>query len=191
MPPDKAAKQQGIVAAATRDRLKAEKQPPRAAEKAAKRQKQPPRAAKGFNLVCASLLSVCAASRFAKPRNFLKKVLIVAVRKCHCGALIRGLQNLDALCKGDVFRAFCVVQKEPKSTPEVCEPLDSGDDSNRRSIRDFSEVTGIHQVTGNAENSSFPGIAGNDLNRCEVPALQHKEFTQTAKEQPHSLQTVG
>ena len=25
--------------------------------------------------------------------------------------------------------SFCVVQKEPKSTPEVCEPLDSGDDS--------------------------------------------------------------
>ena len=38
----------------------------------------------------------------------------------------------------------------------------------------FSEMTGIHQVTGNAENSSFPGIAGNDLNRCEVRALQHK-----------------
>ena len=35
-------------------------------------------------------------------------------------------------------------------------------------------MTGIHQVTGNAENSSFPGIAGNDLNRCEVPTLQHK-----------------
>ena len=35
-------------------------------------------------------------------------------------------------------------------------------------------MTGVHQVTGNAENSSFPGIAGNDLNRCDVPALQHK-----------------
>ena len=36
------------------------------------------------------------------------------------------------------------------------------------------EVTGIHQVTGYAENCIFPGIAGNDLNRCEVRALQHK-----------------
>ena len=36
------------------------------------------------------------------------------------------------------------------------------------------KMTGIHQVTGNAKNNSFPGIAGNDLNRCEVPALQHK-----------------
>ena len=114
MPPDKAAKQQGIVAAATRDRLKAEKQPPRAAEKAAKRQKQPPRAAKGFNLVCASLLSVCAASRFAKPRNFLKKVLIVAVRSCRCGALIRGLENLGVPCEEERVVTFCIVQKVTK-----------------------------------------------------------------------------
>ena len=35
-------------------------------------------------------------------------------------------------------------------------------------------MTGVHQVTGNAENSSFPSIAGNDLNRCDAPALQHK-----------------
>ena len=35
-------------------------------------------------------------------------------------------------------------------------------------------MTGIHQVTGNAKNCSFPGIAGNDLNRCEVRTLQHK-----------------
>ena len=54
-----------------------------------------------------------------------------------------------------------------------------------------AKVTGVHQVTGNAENSSFPGIAGNDLNRCEVRALQHKKFTQTAKERLYSLQTVG
>ena len=35
-------------------------------------------------------------------------------------------------------------------------------------------MTGIHQVTGYAENYIFPGIAGNDLNRCDAPALQHK-----------------
>ena len=35
-------------------------------------------------------------------------------------------------------------------------------------------MTGIHQVTGYAENCIFPGIAGNDLNRCDTPALQHK-----------------
>ena len=36
------------------------------------------------------------------------------------------------------------------------------------------KVTGFHQVTGYAENYIFPGIAGNDLNRCDAPALQHK-----------------
>ena len=51
-------------------------------------------------MVCTKLLSLCAESRFAKPRNFLKKVLIVAVRKCHCGGLIRGLRNLGASLKG-------------------------------------------------------------------------------------------
>ena len=55
----------------------------------------------------------------------------------------------------------------------------------------FSEMTGFHQVTGNAENSCFPGIAGNDLNRCDVPALQHKDLERTAKERLYSLQTVG
>ena len=35
-------------------------------------------------------------------------------------------------------------------------------------------MTGVHQVTGFAKTASFPGIVGNDLNRCDVPALQHK-----------------
>ena len=83
---------------------------------------------KGFNLFCARLLFVCAASRFAKPRSFLKKVLIVAVRSCGCGVLIRGLRNLGAPRKGNGFILFACT-KRTKSTPEVCEPLDSGDDS--------------------------------------------------------------
>ena len=37
-----------------------------------------------------------------------------------------------------------------------------------------AKVTGFHQVTGNAEICNFSSIAGNDLNRCEVRALQHK-----------------
>ena len=35
-------------------------------------------------------------------------------------------------------------------------------------------MTGFHQVTGFAKRCNVPGIAGNDLNRCEVRALQHK-----------------
>ena len=54
---------------------------------------------KRISLDCANLLFLCADSRFAKPRSSLKKVLIVAVRSCHCGELLRGLQNLDILCK--------------------------------------------------------------------------------------------
>ena len=35
--------------------------------------------------------------------------------------------------------------------------------------------------------SIFPGIAGNDLNRCDAPALQRKDLEQRLKEQPYSL----
>ena len=89
---------------------------------------------KRIKMGCTKLLFGCAASRFAKPRSFLKKVLIVAVRSCGCSALNRGLQNLGSSRKGDGFILFACT-KRTKSTPEVCEPLDSGDDSNRRSIR--------------------------------------------------------
>ena len=60
---------------------------------------QRPRSGKGFKLVCAKFLSVGAELRFAEPRCSLKKVLIVAVRSCGCGVMIRGLQNLDAPLK--------------------------------------------------------------------------------------------
>ena len=53
----------------------------------------------GFNSVCARSLFVGADSRFTKPRSSLKKVLIVAVRSCHCGELNRGLQNLETPLK--------------------------------------------------------------------------------------------
>ena len=49
------------------------------------------------------------------------------------------------------------------------------------------KVTGFHQVPGYAENYIFPGIAGNDLNRCDVPALQRKDLEQRLKEQLYSL----
>ena len=57
---------------------------------------------------------MCADSRFAKPRSSHKKVLIVAVRKCHCGALIRGLQNLGSSRKGDGFILFAQRKKHEK-----------------------------------------------------------------------------
>ena len=35
--------------------------------------------------------------------------------------------------------------------------------------------------------ATSPGIAGNDLNRCDAPALQRKELEQRLKEQLYSL----
>ena len=133
-------------------------------------QKEPPRAAKGFNWI---------------------------VRICCLCALIRGLQNLESPLKGfnccgaklrlqcadtrfakprislqrERVVTFCVVQKVTKKHTGRS-PATSIQIAGRYVI--FSEMTGVHQVTGYAENCIFPGIAGNDLNRCEVPALQHK-----------------
>ena len=119
---------------------------------------------KGFNCCGAKLRLWCADLRFAKPRNFLRR---------------------------ERFWYFSRVRKVPKVHQRFANLWTPGTIQIAGRYGVFAKVTGVHQVTGNAENSSFPGIAGNDLNRCEVPALQHKEFTQTAKEQPHSLQTVG
>ena len=69
-----------------------------------------------------------ADSRFSEHRKFSSKVLIVAVRSCHCGVLIRGLRTSKLPAKGTFFVLFACT-KSTKSTPEVCEPLDSGDDS--------------------------------------------------------------
>ena len=64
------------------------------------------------------------------------KDLILPQRSRSCGELNRGLENLDVPGKGNGFILFACT-KRTGSTPEVCEPLDSGDDSNLRSIHDF------------------------------------------------------
>ena len=74
-----------------------------------------PQAAKGFNFIYAKVYCLCAALRFAEPRNSLKKVLIVAVRSCHCGGLNRGLQNLGSSRKGDGFILFALCKKNQKA----------------------------------------------------------------------------
>ena len=87
---------------------------------------------------------LCADARFAEPRCSLQRERVVT---------------------------FCVVQKVTKKHAGL-RPATSIQIAGRYVFE--AKTTGIHQVTGNAENSSFPGIAGNDLNRCDVPALQHK-----------------
>ncbi|MGI6197433.1 MAG: hypothetical protein ACOYIO_10210, partial [Eubacteriales bacterium] len=87
-------------------------------------------------------------------------------------------------CKKLPVASFCA--SETAETGRIANGREQGDHVSRRrrspatSIQIagryviLAEITSIHQVTGYAENCNFPGIAGNDLNRCEVRALQHK-----------------
>ena len=83
---------------------------------------------------------------------------------------------------------FCIVQKVTKKHAGL-RPATSIQIAGRYVFE--AKVTGNHQVTGNAEICNFSSIAGNDLNRCDAPALQRKNLEWRLKEQPHSLQTVG
>ena len=117
-------------------------------------------------MVCTKLLSLCTDSMFAKTRCSLKKVLIVAVRSCGCGALIRGLENLGASRKGNGFILFACT-KRTKSTPEVCEPLDSGE-----RFKALSEKISAEFSSGTCRNRFCQQNAGEKaLNRCERVAV--------------------
>ena len=95
-----------------------------------------------------------ADSRFAEPRISLKKVLIVAVRSCGCGVLIRGLQNLGAPCEGVRVVTFCVVQKVTKKHAGL-RPATSIQIAGRYMV--IVKMTGVHQVTGFAKSCNFAG----------------------------------
>ena len=116
----------------------------------------------------------CADSRFAEPRNSLKKVLIVAVRSCGCGTLFRGLQNLETLQRGRFYVLFASCKKNQKARQRFANLWTPGTIQIAGRYVFEAKVTGFHQVTGNAEICNFSSIAGNDLNRCDAPALQHK-----------------
>ena len=66
--------------------------------------------------------------KYGKSCRGAAKDLILLVGSCCLSGLIRGLQNLESSRKGNGFILFACT-KRTKSTPEVCEPLDSGDDS--------------------------------------------------------------
>ena len=91
---------------------------------------------------------MCADSRFAEPRNSLQR--------------------------GRFYVLFASCKKNQKARQRFANLWTPGTIQIAGRYVIFSEMTGIHQVTGYAENCKFPGIAGNDLNRCEVQALQHK-----------------
>ena len=75
---------------------------------------KPPRAAEGFNWIVRSCLLRALLRGLQNLEALLKKVLIVEVRSCSCGVLIRGLQNLEASCEGERVVTFCIVQKVTK-----------------------------------------------------------------------------
>ena len=102
---------------------------------------------KGFNCCSAKLRLRCADSRFAEPRSFPGRETVLF---------------------------FSRVRKEPKVHQRFANLWTPGTIQIAGRTVIVAKMTGIHQVTGNAKNCSFPCIAGNDLNRCEVPALQHK-----------------
>ena len=87
----------------------------RALSFAAKRQEccvsnmTPPQAEKFFSPTFCTLQKV--GERSAARRQ---KDLILLVRGCCLGVLIRGLQNLEAPCEGTFFGTFCGVQKVPQ-----------------------------------------------------------------------------
>ena len=87
---------------------------------------------------------MCAESRLAEPQCSLQRERVVT---------------------------FCIVQKVTKKHAGL-RPATSIQIAGRYVFE--AKVTGFHQVTGFAKRCNVPGIAGNDLNRCEVPALQHK-----------------
>ena len=120
------------------------------------------KAAKGFKFVCAQLLFLCAASRFAKPRRSLKKVLIVAVRKCHCGGLNRGWQNLGASQKGNGFILFALCKKNQKAHQRFANLWTPGTIQSSAGS-EFAIISG-----GSCRNRFCPQNGGEKaLNRCE------------------------
>ncbi len=140
--------------------------PPRNAAKrqncCAATRKVTPRAANGFNWI-ARICCLCVLYQGLQNLDaFVKKVLIVAVRRCHCGELIRGLQNLGAPCKRNVFRAFRLYEKNQKYT---------------RGLR-TSGLRGAIQRSAGSDSAKFSGGSCRNrfclqnggekaLNRCE------------------------
>ena len=96
---------------------------------------------------CTKLLSLCADSRFAEPRNFLRG-------RTGCHFLHRAKSNQKAHQRFANLWTPGTIQIAGRYVFEA-------------------KVTGFHQVTGNAEICNFSSIAGNDLNRCDAPALQY------------------
>ena len=103
-----------------------------------------------------------ADSRFAEHRKFSSKVLIVAVRSCHCGVLIRGLRTSKLPAKGTFLVLFAPGKKNQKAHQRFANLWTPG--TIQSSVgRNFAENSG-----GTCRNRFCLQNAGvKALNRCE------------------------
>ena len=73
---------------------------------------------------------------------------------------------MESSRKGDGFILFVSAKRTKKQTG--FHPATPVQIAGRYGV--FTEMTGVHQVTGYAEVAIFHNIDGNDLNRCELQA---------------------
>ena len=84
------------------------------------------------------------------------KVLILFVRSHHCGELNRGLQNLE-LPERERFYSFRLYEKNGEYPRGLRTSGLRGAIQIAGRYVIFSEMTGIHQVTGFAKSCNFAG----------------------------------
>ena len=128
----------------------------------------------------------CADSRFAEPRISLWEGFNFVSAKPPLRRAESRFGKPRAFPKGNDFILFACT-KRTKSTPEVCEPLDS-----RGRFKALSKKILAEFSNGTSRNRLFAQNGGEKaLNRCDARALQRKDLERTTKEEPYSLQTVG
>ena len=114
------------------------------------------------------------------------KDLILFVRSCCLGRLIRGLENLETPCEGTDWYFL----RRAKSTAKT-----------RRGLRPSGLPGTIQSSAGNSFEEAFRRHVSKPvfrkksgekaLNRCDVPVLQREDLERTTKEWTCFLRTVG
>ena len=103
-----------------------------------------------------------------------------------CGALVRGLRNLEASCEVERIYSFRLYEKNQKY------PRGLRTSGLRGRFKALSKKISAKLSGGTCRTRLFAQNSGEKaLNRCDVPVLQRKDLERTSKEQPCSLRTVG
>ena len=126
--------------------------------------------------------SFCALKQGLINLGKFQKDLICFVRGCCLCVLIRALRNLEAPCKGDVFRAFRLYEKNGEY------PRGLRTSGLRGRFKALSEKILAELSDGTCRTRLFAQNGGEKaLNRCDIPALQRKDLERTLKGQRCSL----